>query len=63
MIDYAIDEQTLAICAMEIIPGYLPFEYRRKLWVYEYSPSNDACSEAIIPAGLYQEPIRFAEGE
>jgi len=55
--DYAIDEDTLCVCAIEMIPGYLPFEYRKKIWVYEYSKANDAGNELVIPAGIGNEPI------
>jgi len=49
--DYAIDESALEIMAVEVICGYLPSEYQKRIWVYEYT-NRDEAREIVIPVGL-----------
>ncbi|MDO5299095.1 MAG: hypothetical protein Q4F18_06675 [Clostridia bacterium] len=59
--DYAIDEQTLGIEAIEMIPGYLPAERRNRLWMYAYVRPESA-PELTVPACLGSELIFSREG-
>lgn len=60
--DYAIDEKTLQIEAIEIIPGYLPSERRAFLWTYAYVRADERKLELTIPACLGSELIDSREG-
>lgn len=60
--DYAIDEATLSIAAIEMIPGYLPSERRSRLWMYAYTRSSDTSSELTVPVCLGSELIYSREG-
>lgn len=60
--DYAIDENTLSIQALEMIPGYLPSERKVRIWVYEYVRTDRESTELIVPASLGRELILSREG-
>lgn len=60
--DYAIDEATLAIQAIEMIPGYLPGERRCRLWIYAYVRADEDAGELSVPACLGSELIFSREG-
>ena len=60
--DYAIDETTLHIEAIEMIPGYLPAERRCRLWVFEYARSDQAAEELTVPVCLGSE-LMFSREE
>lgn len=60
--DYAIDERTLEIAAIEIMPGYLPAERRALLWTYAYARADERKLELTIPACLGSELIDSREG-
>lgn len=48
--DYAIEEETMNILAVEMIPGYLPQAYRKRMWIYEYAfakGSDEICVSDI----------------
>lgn len=60
--DYAIDERTLSIQALEMIPGYLPSERRIRIWVYEYVRADEKSAELVVPASLGRELILSGEG-
>lgn len=48
VMDYAIDEDTLNIIAVELIGGYMPADYSRKLWIYKYERTNPSVNELFI---------------
>lgn len=54
--DYAIDEHTLRIVAIEMASGYLPSERRRRLWIYAFARASDQALELTIPAASFDEP-------
>ena len=60
--DYAIDEKTFAVQAVEMTAGYLGRERRRRLWVYSYQRSENHAEELIVPACLGSELIFAREG-
>lgn len=60
--DYAIDEKTLAIEAIEMIPGYLPAERRSRLWMFAYARSDETAGELTVPVCLGSELIFSREG-
>lgn len=59
--DYAIDDATLDVLAIEIAQGYLPVENHCRTWVYTYSPIPDA-EEISIPVVLHGLPCYFKGG-
>lgn len=59
--DYAIDENTLCVRAIEVIPGYWPNERRARIWMYDYARAERA-SELTVPACLGCELIETREG-
>ncbi len=60
--DYAIDEKTFAVQAVEMIPGYLDQERRRRLWVFAYQRSENHAEELVVPACLGSGLIFAREG-
>ena len=60
--DYAIDEATLAILAVEMIPGYLGKARQKRLWIYDYQRSENHAEELIVPACLGCELTLAREG-
>lgn len=59
--DYAIDKKTLEVLAIEVLPGYLPWEAREKIWVFAYNFLEDT-GELSIPIVLCSEPNFSEEG-
>ena len=53
--DYAIDEATLQIEAIEVMPGYTPSERRKRLWMFDYVHRDERALELTIPACLGRE--------
>jgi len=53
--DYAFDERTFQMLAIEMITGYLPKERRNRIWLYTYHCTT--ASDMIIPTPLNSEPI------
>ena len=60
--DYAIDEKSLCIQAIEMMPGYLPREQRIRIWVYAYARPDSAAPELIVPSSLGSELNYTKEG-
>ena len=60
--DYAIDEHAMRVTAIELSPGYLPGERKKRLWMYAYARMADGVAEVTIPASLLGEPILSREG-
>lgn len=50
--DYAMDEKTLEIAAIELIPGCWPSERKERLWLYVYDMQSASAGELTIPAYL-----------
>ena len=59
--DYAIDERTLRVLAVEIMPGYWPARSRRRIWVYAYRSADGENGDLIVPASLGSE-LMFSRG-
>ena len=59
--DYAIDERSLDILALEMIPGYGASERRKRIWIYTYSVSK-GLDELSIPLDLHRQSSLFQEG-
>ena len=57
--DYALDDETFAVQAFEMSPGYLGKARRTRLWIYDYRRSESHAEELIIPALLGHE-LTFA---
>ncbi|MFR5794973.1 MAG: hypothetical protein ACLUI3_05010, partial [Christensenellales bacterium] len=53
--DYALDDETFAVQAFEMSPGYLGKARRTRLWIYDYRRSESHAEELIIPALLGHE--------
>lgn len=62
IIDYAIDEESLGIQAIEVMPGYWPCEQRIRIWVYAYTRPDECAGELIVPASLGSELNFSKEG-
>ena len=60
--DYAVNEATLAIEAVEMIPGYLGSARKKRIWVYDYQRSENHAEELIVPACLGGELTLTKEG-
>ena len=58
--DYAIDETTLEVLAIEMISGYLPKESSTKDWIYQYRFVEDS-DELCIPDILNNQQFDFRE--
>ena len=59
--DYAIEKETMCILAVEMIPGYLLQERKKRTWIYEYMIS-DCSGEISIPDIRYGWPSDSKEG-
>ena len=59
--DYAIDETTLEVMAIEIVSGYLPRETRIRDWIYTYVFSENS-GELCIPVILRSQQHFCREG-
>lgn len=60
--DYAINEATLAIEAVEMVSGYLGSARKRRIWIYDYQRSENHAEELIVPACLGSELTLAREG-
>ena len=60
--DYALDDETFAVQAFEMSPGYLGKARRTRLWIYDYRRSESHAEELIIPALLGHELTFAREG-
>lgn len=60
--DYAVDEETLGISAVEMISGYMPLGLRRRIWIYDYAFRQNLRSEITVSAMLSCEPNCFMGG-
>lgn len=60
--DYAIEEKTMSIEAIEMIPGYLPGERKARIWMYSYARTENGGPELTVPACLGSELIFSREG-
>ena len=50
--DYAVDEKTLDILAVEIMPGYWPASSRQRFWAFAYYIADGTDGSLIVPASL-----------
>ena len=62
VMDYAIDPVSMDVCAVEIMPGYLPPESGIRIWVYDYRKTENAAQTITIPAISGYEPTLLWEG-
>lgn len=60
--DYAIDERTLRVTAIEMASGYLPKEWRRRIWIYAFACATPTSLEVTIPSGFLCGPTLSGEG-
>lgn len=60
--DYAVDEQTLRVFALEVIPGYFSAERKNRIWFYAHSAEEDDDGELHVPAFLCSQPCSSREG-
>ena len=60
--DYALDDETFAVQAFEMSPGYLGKARCTRLWIYDYRRSESHAEELIIPALLGHELTFAREG-
>ena len=51
--DYAVEEKTLSVEAIEVKRGYLPCERNDRIWFYRYSSSEHRKNDVIVPAYRY----------
>ena len=58
--DYALDEKSLEILALEMISGYSFKDRHKRTWIYAYEFSNDF-GELSIPLDLCSRPYLFGE--
>ena len=59
--DYAIETEAMRISAIEIVPGYLPRDLRKRTWICEYTFSEHL-GEVSIPDILYSRLCFSKEG-
>ena len=59
--DYAIEEETMNILAVEMISGYLPQAHRKRMWIYEYTFSKGS-DEICVCDILHSMPCFSKEG-
>ena len=59
--DYAIDEETLDVVAVEMKPGHLTGRRTGRLWMYSYAHQNPASLELTVPACMGSELIGVRE--
>ncbi len=55
--DYAIDEQSLSVLALEMRHGYAPQHVGQRIWVYAYHCAEGAAGDVVVPASLGSELI------
>lgn len=60
--DYAIDERSLRVMAIEFACGYSPGERRKRLWMYAYARSAPQSPEMTVPASFCDGSILPEEG-
>lgn len=60
--DYALDERTLSVLAVEMMPGYWPVSSRQKIWIYAYTCTDGPKGGLTVPASLGSELIFSREG-
>lgn len=60
--DYAIDEATLDVAAVELTTGYLQPSREARLWVLDYVRQGEQSQELTVPACLGRELINVGEG-
>lgn len=60
--DYALDEKTFSVQAVEMSAGYIGKMRRTRLWIYDYRRSENHAEELIIPARLGHELTFAREG-
>lgn len=60
--DYAIDEETLAVAAVELTTGYLRPARSARLWALDYVRQGEQSPELTVPACLGRELINVGEG-
>ena len=60
--DYAINETTLEIEAVEMLAGYLGSARKKRIWLYDYRRSENHAEELIVPACLGSELTLAREG-
>lgn len=60
--DYAVDERTLEILAVEVMPGYWPASSRRRFWAFVYHSAEEPDGGLIVPASLGSGLIFPREG-
>jgi len=59
--DYAIDQESMEIIAIEMLPGYFPKEIYIRKWIYACNYSEDA-DAWVIPAILCNQSCISKEG-
>lgn len=60
--DYAVDERTLEVLAVEVMPGYWPSESRKRIWVSDYGGMNEPQGDLIVPVSSLQRADCFEGG-
>lgn len=59
--DYMIDESTKCIQALEVITGYWPCRYTRRIWLFAYEYRGKG--EILVPASIGSELIGIKREE
>lgn len=59
--DYAVDQESMEILAIEFLSGYHPEAIHRREWMYAYSFSEDA-DAWIVPVIPHSQPCISEEG-
>lgn len=59
--DYAIDESSMRIIAVEVTTGYYPGKYMRRIWVFDFEYINS--EEILLPASIGYELMDLKKGE
>jgi len=62
VMDYVIDPVCMGVCAVAIMPGYLPPECSIRIWVYDYQKTENAAYTITVPAISGYEPTILWEG-
>ena len=62
VMDYVVDEETLDILAIEVMPGYWPPASRQRFWAFDYHSADDPDGGLIVPASLGSGLIVSREG-
>lgn len=58
VVDYMIDESVMTVQALEIVTGYWPCRYTKRIWLFEYEYRGE---EIIVPASFGGELIKLRE--